>query len=378
MARVIIETAQSKFGPFLCLAVVILLTFCMYMNSLNASFIWDDKYLVRDNSLIRDFRSIPKVFTTDLFHGSAKQSRFYRPLQNISYMFDYHISRLNPFTYHVHNVALHILNAVLIFVILYIFVGSFIAFITSLLFAVHPIHVEAVTYISGRADLLVTFFMLFSLFLYSCYYRKGCQKFYRYALFAFLCSLLSKELALVFPLAVFLFSKSFLNGCAAPSNRKFNPIWGFLFVDAAYILWRYLILGSRSLAAYPVAHDFNARFLFFLKSVIIYIKKLIIPTDLTMSYTVKLPSGMFDIWVLSSLVLLVAILSFLPYLYKRKRIIFFGIVWFFIFLLPQSNLFAINAFLADHFIYVSSIGFFLVISYLFARYAFRIKTDEIS
>ena len=378
MVRMITETAQSKFGPFFFLGVIVVLTACVYFNSFQCPFIWDDQDLVIENTLIKDFRFIPKIFTTDLAYGCGKESKFYRPIQQISYMFDYYIVGLKPFFYHIHNLSLHILNSLLVFFILSVFLAGSIAFLTALLFAIHPIHVEAVTYISGRADLLTGFFMLLSLLLYISYRRKGLRRFYGYSLFAFLLALFSKELALIFPLVVVLLDKSFIRNDVKLHRVKFSPILGFLVVDVLYLCWRFFILGGKSLAAYSTRHAFGERLLFFLKSLIIYIKKLMIPVDLTMSYTVKLPKGIFDPWVLVSLVFVLATLIFLPYFYKKRRAIFFGILWFLIFLLPQSNLFTINAFLADHFVYLSSIGFFLVVSYLLVTFIFKNETDRIS
>ena len=69
--------------------LIFLLTVIIYANSLVNSFVWDDRYLIAENSLIKNWRNLPKFFTTQLYQGSGKNSNFYRPIQKLSISLDY-------------------------------------------------------------------------------------------------------------------------------------------------------------------------------------------------------------------------------------------------------------------------------------------------
>ena len=100
--------------------LIVVLGFLVYGNSLNGEFIWDDEYLVRDNLYITSPSYLPQVFTKDVGAGSGKEVIFYRPLQILSYMFDYAFWKLNPKGFHLTNTILHILVALLLYFLLLI------------------------------------------------------------------------------------------------------------------------------------------------------------------------------------------------------------------------------------------------------------------
>ncbi|UCH12273.1 MAG: tetratricopeptide repeat protein [Candidatus Omnitrophota bacterium] len=105
------------------------------------------------------------------------------------------------------------------------------------------------------------------------------------------------------------------------------------------------------------------RLLIFFKTVATYLGLLVLPVNLHMSRNVILPHSFFDLPVLSSFLLFLVILFFTFRCYRRAPLIFFTSTWFFILLLPQAGLFPQNAFLAEHFLYLPSLGFFLLVSY---------------
>jgi len=79
----------NKHILFVSIALIICLGFVVYANSLNGNFIWDDRYLVKDNVYIKSFSYLPKLFSEDIGAGGAKKYNFYRPLQMLTYMLDY-------------------------------------------------------------------------------------------------------------------------------------------------------------------------------------------------------------------------------------------------------------------------------------------------
>lgn len=142
-----------------------------YINSLSTYFILDDYSAVVSNMHIRELK-LSNVLTPmyrEVNPDKFKVPIYSRPIQILSYAIDYRIWKLNPFGYHLMNMILHILNAILIFVLFSeLFKNKLCAFFGALLFGVHPVFTSAVTYISGRADVLL---LLFSLLMVICFIK---------------------------------------------------------------------------------------------------------------------------------------------------------------------------------------------------------------
>ena len=117
-----------------------------YSNSLTNPFIWDDNALVVKNTLIRSGQNLGASFTSNLYLGTNSASNFYRPLQTISYIFDYHFWQLDSFGYHLTNIILQIGVSFLVFLLLLsLLESSLIAIAASVFFAVSlgPAHSPA-------------------------------------------------------------------------------------------------------------------------------------------------------------------------------------------------------------------------------------------
>src|SRR2546430_15790131 len=169
--------------------------FLCYANSLGNEFVFDDYLLVLGNNRIRSINAA-------LFWNS------YRPIRDISYAIDYALWGERPFGYHLTNLVIHAANVLLVFALIRRFTASLVtAVLTALIFAVHPIQTDAVTYISGRRDLLFTFFYLLAFHSYLTYYRQrwALQAVVYFVLFFLLwaLSLLSKEMAASLPILIF-------------------------------------------------------------------------------------------------------------------------------------------------------------------------------
>ncbi len=147
--------------------VIALLGFTVYLNSLGNAFIWDDTQLVCNNAYIRSWGFLPQIFSQHLGAGAGSRYSFYRPLQLITYVWDYSLWGLNPAGYHLTNVLCHIFAALCLYwLVLILFRDTLLSFLTALLFIVHPVLTEAVTYISGRADPLAFIFIMLTFICY--------------------------------------------------------------------------------------------------------------------------------------------------------------------------------------------------------------------
>jgi len=139
------------------------LTFALYGSSLSNSFVrWDDGMLIYENPAIREITpsTLKTVFT-------SYDPELYIPLTFMSYQVDYALGGTNPTIYHAQNLFWHTLNALLVAgFILLLSRRKWIALLCGVLFAIHPLHTEAVAWASARKDVLSTFFFLVSLISY--------------------------------------------------------------------------------------------------------------------------------------------------------------------------------------------------------------------
>ncbi len=180
-----------------------LVAFLVYANSLGGDFVSDDRKIVLEHPHIKAVTSWPHIFTSGHFAGKGG----YRPITTLSFAVNYLVAGERPMSYHLVNVLLHLLvTAGCYFLARRLTKDTAVAWLTALIFAVHPIHTEAVTWISGRAELLAALFFLVSWLLY--YRATDGASPERSALIGsllcFFAGILSKENALVLPAALIL------------------------------------------------------------------------------------------------------------------------------------------------------------------------------
>ncbi|MFA5093242.1 MAG: tetratricopeptide repeat protein [Candidatus Omnitrophota bacterium] len=358
----------------LVLILLSALCFLAYFNSLSNPFIWDDEALVVKNTLIRSVDNLPKAFTSDLYFGVTSGSNFYRPVQTISYIFDYHFWQLHPFGYHLTNIILQIAVAFLVFLLIFSLLNNLaISIASAALFAVNPLHTEAVTYISGRAEMLMGFFVILSLLFFIRSQLKDTKKwllFYGLSLFSFILGILSKEIAIVYPLVICGYIFYYLRDKLKDRIYFIKNVMPFFAVSAVYLILRLSYINFATLRAPSLTNVAWYVRLSVLPNVIFtYFKLLILPIDLHMSRELVRPITVGGI-LLSIIFLAIVIFTCLHYLrYCQKRsVVSFMLFWSLVFFIPQSGIFPINAFVAEHFIYLSSISFFVLLAYLLHKF----------
>lgn len=191
------------------------ITFLCYKYSLQNQFInWDDTTYIVGNPYIKSFSS--ENLTMLLFHCVTALN--YHPLTMLSLAINYYFSGLNPESYYLTNIILHILNVLLVFLIAKkLFEGMqvagygnligipFLAALCGLFFAIHPMHVESVSWIPERKDVLYTFFYFLGLLMYLKYEKRQTVSRMTPVVLFFVLSSLSKAMAVTFPLSLFAF-----------------------------------------------------------------------------------------------------------------------------------------------------------------------------
>jgi protein O-mannosyl-transferase len=232
--------------------VLVALCFITYANGVRGEFVWDDQVQLFRNARIRTVDSIPHAFTSSLWSFMYSQDPttnnsvfdlYYRPLQEVIYILVYQVSGLSPVAYHVANLILHAAATVVVYLLcLELGLEPFIALLAGSIFAVHPVHTEAVTWIAGVGDLACGTFYFAALATFLRYCRSGVQKWRWISAICFLAALFSKEMAATFPIVVFLILITESKTRRAPKSA-FVMMWPYVVAGSIYAVFRVAAVG---------------------------------------------------------------------------------------------------------------------------------------
>ncbi|MDP2906239.1 MAG: hypothetical protein Q8O22_08070 [Candidatus Omnitrophota bacterium] len=349
------------------LLVIMAFGIIAYAGSFSNEFLYDDEYCVQRNPYIKDLRHIKEIFTKNFAAGAYRVDNFYRPLHQLAYLIVYQIFGLNVFGYHLLNFTLHLINAFLLyFFTLTLFKKRAMSFIASLLFLVHPIHTEAITYISNTGDPLIMFFGLLTLI----FYLKTDKNLLWYfpSLACFVAALLSKETIVILPFLIVL-ADLYRGELSIRRSAKYIP---FFLVMGCYILARLTVFNfSNSLNLFKMGNiytqNLHYRIFTFFASLLEYYKLLLFPVGFKFDRSMTVFASFFLPQVMISFVLFLVFFYFACRDFKKDKIIFLGFMWFFISLAPVSGIIPVTGFTMEHWLYFPSIGFFMVISFFLAK-----------
>lgn len=361
----------------LVIAILIIISIGVYANTLQNDFVYDDLFQVVRNEWIRDIRNIPEILTSTVwsFEKSYIPSNYYRPMMHIIYMVDYHIFGLTPWGFHLTNILFHSLNSVLVFLITSHLLDAPLALVAALLFATHPIHTEAVAWIGGIPDLTLTFFFLLAFYLHiksgqsilgtgTPANRSLFSSFYLLSLVFYSLSLLSKEPAIVLPLLLMVYDYFVRKKPLTPINEWLKRYTPYLIVGVIYLLLRTYALGGIAplRQGYPKLNNFQY-FINVFPLLILYLKKLILPTNLNAFYTFHPVYFIFEIRTIFSLALAFFLISFLYWVNRTNEKILFVLLWIIIPLAPVLYIPVLgkNPF-TERYLYLSSVGFVILVS----------------
>jgi len=341
------------YRPFLYFVIIGL---TLYGQTLFFDFTYlDDNTLILDNqSFLSSPSNLLQSFREDVFHIANHSASYYRPILTISFMSDYQMGGTNLFVYHLSNILFHLLSVCLLFVFLCkLKYKKSISFLVALIFLIHPVFTQAVAWIPGRNDSLITVFILAS-FIYFINFleRKDKKNFILHLLF-FALAIFTKETAL-FALPLFVFYTYFLS---QKKNKpsKIKVLFAWLIVLIVWFVLRELTLNS----------SFSGGIIEMIKSIIFnlpamvqLIGKIIFPFNLSVLPIIQ------DTTFIYGFITLI-ILGVLFFLKKDKRwnYIIFGLLWFFLLLLPSFIRIGENLFpdFIEHRLYLPAVGFFLIL-----------------
>ena len=312
---------------------------------------WDDGEYVTENTLIRDISpaSIKGMFVEPV-------SSNFHPLTIFSFAVEYKFAGLNPFFYHLTNLVIHLLNTGFVFLFIYLLCRNGpVAFLTALLFGIHPLHVESVAWISERKDVLYTFFYLSSLIAYIRYLERANAGAYVLSFLLFILSCLAKSMAVTLP-AVLLLIDYYRSGKLTRGNIIAKVHFFAVSAAVSFIA----VMTQRAQEVIERTQEVFGSLMnvyVAVKGICFYLWKIIIPVHLSAIY--PMPPAVRG-GELALDIAVVAALSLAIYFSRKKsRIYIFGGLFFLITILPVLKFIPIgNAiFAADRYTYVPSIGF---------------------
>lgn len=342
---------------YFALAFILLISFIAYSPVLHNGLLgWDDDNYIKNNSLIYSI-NLKEIFSQYVMGN-------YHPITILTLAIEYHFFGLNETGYHTINLLLHLLNVTLVFYTVFLISDKAgVALVASLLFGIHPIHVESVAWAAELKDLLYAFFFLVSYIFYLNYIKKLKRKFYFFALLVFLFALFSKAMAVSLPVVLLL--TDYFKERKITINTLLEKLPFFLLSLAFGVV---AVFAQKSSDAIQV-FDFTLpqRIVFACYGFITYLYKLLLPISLYAFYPYPVKNGndipfQFYLYILFFLGLAVTV--FYSLRFTRKIVFGFGFFAVTIFLVLQLLPVGM-AIMADRYCYLPSIGIFYLAGELF-------------
>jgi tetratricopeptide (TPR) repeat protein len=346
------------------------LAFAVFAATLHAGFVWDDKMQVVRNQALKDLHSFPRFFTTGVWGllYSHIVANYYRPIMYVLYSVIFHLFGLHAGGFHLASVVLHVLDTVLVYLVtLRLFRSSRMALIAGLIFAVHPVHTEAVAWIAAVPELIFTFFYLLAFYFYlKAEEARGSAWLWRMAsLLLFFVSLLSKEMAFTLPLLLIVYEYLYLKKRFADGMRR--VAWYFIPAGVC------LAMRFHALKGFAPMHKFTemSPYEFVLSVVALvgqYWWKLVAPVRLNAFYVFEPSRSVLDPQVWLALAAEAGLGWAMWRLWRSGNTQWFSIAWVFLTLIPvlYINGVGLNAF-TERYLYLPSMGFCWLIAYLLPR-----------
>ena len=358
--------------------LVLLAAVLVYANTIQNQPVLDDTWAIFDNPLVKHLDQVGAIFRHS--YGFAAHGTLYRPLTILSYAVNWAIGGLNVVGYHVGNLALHVLCSLLVFNLVVLLckaagwheaIAGLAALLSALLFAIHPVHVEAVTYLKGRDELLAASGALGCLYLTAT--RRVASWRYPAALVALAAGVLGKENAAVTPLLFGLIGLTLplvvdlevRPRVSSPEGRRALSHLCALTAGMAAVVGVCVLLRPPS-AAIPLEERWfgnePSRVVFSTMTRVMaeYWRLLVFPTPLANEshYADIIPlTPSFTVTCVADTAVWVSVLALGVAWLRRVPLLGVGVVWVFIALLPVVNIIRIGVLMAERLLYLPSVGF---------------------
>jgi len=364
-----------------------LVSFSVFSFSLKNNFVWDDLEVLEKNSFSIQSWQIKSNLIPSI-NKSQNVAPYYRPLIVISNLLDRSLWGISTFGFHLSNVLLNSFSTVAFYFLVLLVLkefgvgrGEIKAFFSSILFALHPMHVESVSWIAGRTDVLCGLFFFLAFIFHVLSDRNSW--FLIVGAFTFYLSLLSKEVAVVFPIVAL--------GFDLLRHKLLNRKSALKYMLYMFLVFIYFYIGGRAFISIP---DLVSQFVpghshqgfqildnlkIVLNSYIIYLNKLVFPFEFN-AFIGRVPVDTYYFISSTLIVVFLLVISVLSVV-KKKNVTPFGILWVFVTLGP-SCLVAIFAFsstpLAERYLYIPSAGYCLLIGSLIVEVGRQLNSQKVA
>jgi len=367
---------SHAYKRILASAILILCTVLVYYPSLKVPFLLDDYGKIIVNPDIKNLDNIP----SRLIYPYESPPNFHRndpsrPLTYLTLTVNYYFSQLKPDGYHIVNIAIHGLVVLLIFALASLVFpmagvnGIVLPFLSALFFAVHPVNVNVVTYVIGRAASLATLFYVSAVILFI-QARRGVKWGIFASAICFVLALASNQVALTLPAVILVTDFCFFSeGDPRRVTRNWNQhgvYWGLLAIYLGMRLAYFGKLGDVE-ASIPVANQMD----YILTQWVVlwkYASMTILPTGLSFEYLYGPLNHLNDPRVLVATVLYgilcVGIMRGLKSAWLSMSFGLFSVLWFLITLSPTSSVFPTTATMAENRVYLPLVGLCLIIPFV--------------
>jgi Flp pilus assembly protein TadD len=382
------EISYSRMSVLFALSLLACVAGGLYFNSLGNLFTnWDDG-MIYSNSEIRNLAwdNLKNIFT-------YKRGTTYQPIRVLSYAIDYHFWGLNPLGYHITNILFYVLTCITVFFAIRLLSVRLrkdasqdshqrVAFFGAFLFAAHPVHVEAVTWLAARKEVLQGFFFFLAFYLY----LKGSEQSGRIkeitlglCLFSTLLAILSKPSAIVFPAVILIYEIARRKNQWASFLKSHWLFLGFsILISIIFISVLVKVMVEAGGIKPYRGGSFSSNILVSFYAFPYNVKLLIVPANYSAAYTLPISNPLLSMrtFLFIGMTLFLFALSF--WSLKHTKVLFFSFLFFFVTILPYLNIIPISTLLADRYVFIASFSYCFLLGVGFNRvYAYKnIKFSE--
>jgi tetratricopeptide (TPR) repeat protein len=359
---------NDKQFNYLAGALILLISVLVYSNTFKVPLQFDDIYHVQHKALIKDIDNFSKI--------KAWTSIGSRPLPMFTMALNFRWGESDVTGYHIFNLIFHIITGWIVYLLTLQILSikgvktrewlkankQYFALLVALLFVAHPMQTQAVTYIIQRITALATLFYLLSVLMYIkarlSHVEHGMNintiRFYIATGVSFVLAMLSKQTAVTIPLALILVEILFIRDKKGNMQKRF--LYLFSGAVALAVILGLLVIGLPRETKEVTRGEY---FVTSLKVMVKYIQMMILPVGQNIDHDIKASKSLFGLQELGSLTILLGLIFLGYFMYKRDRLVTFGIFWFFITLSVESSVIPIRDFMFEHRMYLASYGFIL-------------------
>ncbi len=363
------KSAKTAFS----IALITIVGGIAYSNSTLCSFHFDDFRFIAGNPVIKNLQDLISIW-------NYYPCRF---IAFLSFALNYHFHHLNVFGYHLINITIHLLTAILVWWLTLLTLSTpifkndkitrhtdLIALFTGLVFVSHPLQTEAVTFIWQRTASMATMFYLASLCLYvkSRFIPK--KSYYIGSLITAILAMFTKETAITLPIMILIYEYCFFNNKENGGTiKRRHLLTPFLLTILIIPLTMFFTKSTQSISAQEMQNAINGTtkinpahyFLTEFRVMITYIRLAFLPINQNLDYDYPIYKNILELPVLGSIIFLLAILYGAKKLFSKYRLLSFSIIWFLATLLPESGSYALGDVIVEHRLYLPMAGYSLFI-----------------